>query len=440
MSARTHSMRTWRENIDLEKTGQDMYALARDLFPICRSITGDGNRKTLERLSKLIAIDVHEIPSGTKVFDWEIPQEWQIREAWIKNPSGTKVVDFAKNNLHVVSYSQPVHRKISRKELDLHLHSLPDRPEWIPYRTSYYESAWGFCLPHQLRASLPEGDYEVFIDSVLKPGSLTYGEIFLPGQTEEEFLFSIHICHPSLANDNVSGMVVGAHLARLLGNMDRRYSYRIIFIPGTIGSITWLAMQGEKRSRIRNGLVLANLGDAGGFTYKKTRAGDSLIDRYVSFALGRRSHTVKEFHPYGYDERQFGSPGINLPVGLLMRSSFGAFPEYHTSADNLDFIRPSHLAESLDAIFDIIEIAEGDERLMNTNPCCEPQLGRRGLYENMGGSNERHERQMAMLWVLNQSDGHHSLLDITERSGLSFKIIRDAADRLIEKDLLAKGN
>ena len=416
-----------------------MHALVRELYPICRSITGDGFRRTLARLEQEIPLEVHEVPSGTAVFDWKVPREWNIRDAYVKDPSGARVIDFHRHNLHVVHYSVPVHQRMSLAQLRPHLHTLPDQPDLIPYRTSYYEEAWGFCLPHRQLEQMAEGEYEVCIDSTLEDGHLTYGECLLRGDSAEEVLVSAHACHPSLANDNLSGVVVAAFLARQLAELPRRYSYRFLFIPGTIGAITWLSLNEEHARAIRHGLVLTCIGDRANFTYKKSRRGNAPIDAAVSHVLQHsgRPYSIVDFSPYGYDERQYCSPAFDLPVGCMMRSQYGAFPEYHTSADNPDFVDPDALHDALTTMLSICDVIEHDRRYRNLNPRCEPQLGRRGLYRTMGGSNVK-ELQMAMLWVLNLSDGDSSLLDIAQRSGLSFDVVNEAARLLVRHDLLAR--
>lgn len=421
--------------------GAAMHSLAQELYPICRSITGNGVRETLSILKREIPIEIHEVPSGTPVFDWTVPKEWNIRDAFIKDAVGKRVVDFKKSNLHVVSYSIPINRRMPLTELKHHLHTLPDYPDWVPYRTSYYNEAWGFSLSHRLLQSLPDGEYEVFIDSTLEDGHLTYGEYLLAGTTSDEVLISCHVCHPSLCNDNLSGMTVAIELARWLGALPaRRYSYRILFIPGTIGSITWLAQNEQNVHRIRHGLVITCVGDGGRFTYKRSRRGNAEIDHVVEYVLKNsgQPYVVEEFFPYGYDERQYCSPGFNLPVGCLMRSPHGTFPEYHTSADNLEFIQPSFLEGTLHRYIESMEVLEGNATYVNLNPKCEPQLGRRGLYSAFGTKPEHKLNQMAVLWVLNLSDGSHSLLDIANRAQVPFKEIRLAADALIDCSLLVK--
>ena len=425
---------------DIEAAGREMHALAAELYPFCRSITGDGVRATFRRLALEIPLEAREVPSGTQVFDWTVPEEWNIREAWIKDPQGRKVVDFANHNLHILGYSVSVSEKMPLTELKTRLFSLPEQPGLIPYRTSYYKKTWGFCLPHRDLERLEDGEYEVFIDSSHSEGSLTYAECFIPGESDEEVLISCHTCHPSLANDNLAGISVGVALAKQLSREPRRLSYRFLFIPGTIGSITWLALNQDVIPRIKHGLVLTCAGDAGPVTYKKSRHGDALIDRAMRHVLkvGGTEHHIEEFHPYGYDERQYCSPGINLPVGCLMRSPHGTFPEYHTSADNLDFIKPEKLADTLTRALEAIEVLEHNARFVNIKPMCEPRLGKYGLYGGGGGQRVGEFSELALLWVLNQSDGTNDLLAIAERSGMTFSKILTAATALEKAGLLRK--
>jgi aminopeptidase-like protein len=418
--------------------GEAMMAVVEELFPICRSITGNGVRQTLQILQRFIPLQVSEVPSGTKVLDWTVPLEWNIRDAYIARDDGRHVVDFAANNLHIVQYSQPIDTTMPLAELRPHLHSLPDRPDWIPYRTSYYAENWGFCLTDRQLSGLAEGTYRVVIDSDLGPGHLTYGELLIPGETDDTVVFSCHICHPSLANDNLSGMVVATMLARHIQTLRPRYSYRFLFIPGTIGSLTWLARNEDKVGQIVHGLVLSCLGDPGGMTYKQSRRGNATIDRIVAHVLGHDEvpHRVRPFVPYGYDERQYCSPGFNLPIGCLMRTPNGEYPEYHSSADNLSLLRPESLAHSLAILRRIVAVIEGDTVYRSRNPRGEPQLGRRGLYATMGGQRSAGYDQMALLWVLNLADGCHSLLDMAERAEVPFATIRVAASVLLAVDLL----
>lgn len=417
--------------------GEEMHQFAGALYPICRSITGDGLRRTLAIIQERIPLKISEVPSGTSVFDWTVPKEWNIRDGYIKDAAGNRVVDFQKSNLHVLNYSAPIRAKMPLAELKSHLFTIPEKPDWIPYRTSYYKQDWGFCLAHNQLLSMKDGEYEVCIDSTLEDGQMTYGEFYLPGQSSGEILISSHICHPSLANDNLSGLTVAAFLAQSLMGRRLRYSYRFLFIPGTIGAVTWLARNKETASRVRHGLVLTCVGDSGGFHYKKSRRGDAEIDRVVAYVLGQstESSNILEFSPYGYDERQYCSPGFNLPVGCLMRSVWGSFPEYHTSADNLEFIKPQKLAESFSVCSEVLDVLEKNVRYQSLNPFCEPQLGRRNLYPSTGGSIAT--ETTARLWVLNQSDGEHSVLDIAQRSGIPFQATNDAADVLHQAGLLS---
>ena len=419
--------------------GEELHGFAAELFPICRSITGNGLRQTLAMIKNRIPLETFEVASGTQVFDWVVPKEWNVLDAYIKDRTGRRVVDFQQSNLHLMNYSSPVHATMPLRELKPHLFTLPEKPDWIPYRTSYYQEDWGFCLSHNQMLALQDGDYEVYIDSSIRDGHLSYGECFLPGRSSDEILISCHVCHPSLANDNLSGLVVATALAQLLSGKDLHYSYRFLFVPGTIGAITWLAQNQASTGRIRHGLVLTCLGDSGPFHYKKSRRGNSEIDRVAAHVLSHLAEAseILEFSPYGYDERQYCSPGFNLPVGCLMRSVWGTFPEYHTSADNLEFIKPQALGASFRVCAAIIDVLENNGRYRNLNPYCEPQLGRRGLYRSTGGDGINAEIN-ARLWVLNLSDGDHSLLDIAERSKLPFAQISEAAELLCKAGLLAR--
>jgi aminopeptidase-like protein len=425
------------EQKEIAGIGDDLHNFAASLFPICRSITGDGIRQTLAMIRDRIPLEIREVPSGTSVFDWTVPKEWNIRDAYVKAPDGRRIVDFDQCNLHVVNYSTPVHATLPLDELRKHLFTIPEHPDWIPYRTSYYKEDWGFCLAHKQMLELGEGNYEVCIDATLADGHLSYGEYCLPGRSSEEVLISCHACHPSLANDNLSGITVATALAQHLAGRSLRYSYRFLFIPGTIGAITWLAKNRASAQRIRHGLVLTCIGDAGGFHYKKSRRGEAEIDRIVACVLrdSGEPFEIFNFSPYGYDERQYCSPGFNLPVGCLMRSVWGSFPEYHSSADDLTFIRPDSLAGSLRVCVAIVNALERNRRYINQNPCCEPQLGRRNLYRSTGGEPIGSEIN-ARLWVLNLSDGENSLLDIAERSALPFSVIAEAAELLCDHGLL----
>jgi len=424
----------------LPKTGigEEMHRFIADLFPICRSITGDGVRETLRMVGSQIPLEIHEVPTGTQVFDWTIPKEWNIKDAYIKNSRGDRVVDFRRSNLHVMSYSVPVRARMSLEELKKHIYTLPEHPDWIPYRTSYYQERWGFCLSQNQLSAMPDEEYEVCIDSTLEPGHLTYGESVIEGDTTEEILLSCHVCHPSLCNDNLSGVALLAFLASHLRTVPLRYTYRFLFIPGTIGSIAWLCVNEGKTERISHGLVAACVGDSGASTYKKSRRGNAEIDRVAAHVLrtSGKEYQIVDFFPYGYDERQYCSPGFNLPVGCLMRTPHGKYPEYHTSADNLEFVETESLEDSFMNYLRVIHVLENNRRYVNRSPKCEPQLGKRGLYAAIGGSADAATRQLAMLWVLNGSDGDHTLLDIAERSGMKFENLQEAADLLVSHGLL----
>jgi aminopeptidase-like protein len=425
---------------DTATMGRAMYDMAERLYPICRSITGDGVRETLAVVGEALPLTIYEVPSGTSALDWTIPNEWNIRDAYIKNAKGERVVDFRKSTLHVVNYSVPIRRRMSLAELRPHLHSIEEHPDWIPYRTSYYNEGWGFCLPHRQLQNLTDDEYEVCIDSSLEPGSLTYAECVIPGTSAEEILFYTHVCHPSLANDNLSGIAVLTQLGTLLQNASHRYSYRLVFGPGTIGSITWLSRNEKLLSRIAHGLVVGLVGDAGPVCYKRSRRGDAEIDQAAAVSLRDSSlpSEMIDFSPYGYDERQFCSAGINLPMGRMTRSPNGSYPQYHTSADDLSFISPVCLAESLSLLYYTLGILESNYYYENLSPKGEPQLGKRGLYSKTGGGKGIKGREFAMLWVLNQSDGSQSLLNIAQRSGLPYGSIAEAARDLETAGLLRK--
>lgn len=419
--------------------GGRIYDLASRLYPIGRSITGEGVRTTLHVLSAHLPLTVHEVPSGTEVLDWTVPPEWNVREAYVADSTGRRVIDLANHSLHVVGYSSPVRRRMPLAELAPHLHTLPGQPELIPYRTSYYTPAWGFCLSETTRQSMRDDTYDVVVDATLAPGSLSYGEYVHQGKSDEEVLLSAHICHPSLANDNCSGLAVLALLAEAMRGIQTRLTFRFLLAPGTIGAIAWLAGNRDRLGKIRHGLTVSNVGDGGGPTYKRSRRGDACVDRAAAHVLTASGMTPRllDFSPYGYDERQYCSPGFDLPVGSFQRSAWGTFPEYHTSADNLDFIRPEHLETSLRLLVKILAVLDGNETLRNTQPYGEPQLGKRGLYDAVDGVRPGEDERMAYLWVLNQADGRRDLLAIAERAGIEFTVIRRAATRLAAAGLLS---
>ena len=422
------------EAVCVPTSGRELHAFAARLYPICRSITGEGVRETLRLIRARIPLLIREVPTGTRLFDWEVPEEWNVEDAFVADAHGQRVVDFRQHNLHLVSYSEPVRTTLTRAELLPRVHVRPERPDWIPYRTSYYQRSWGFCMAARACAALPQGRYRIEVHSRLARGSLTYGELAVRGARREEVLFFTHVCHPSLANDNASGMAIATALAEWVAREPRRFTYRFVFAPGTIGSLAWLQANEGRLKHIRHGLVLALLGDPGPLTYKRSRHEDREIDAIGDYALAGRGRVVP-FTPYGYDERQLCAPGFDLPVGRLTRSVNGGYAEYHSSADNLEFITAPALAESLAACQEIVTILETNERYVNRAPKGEPRLGKRGLYGMLGGG-EPAEREHALLWVLNQSDGSRSLLDIARRSGLGFGALRTAAAQLQQAQLL----
>ena len=447
------------------KVEKELFSLMQELFPICRSITGNGVRKTLRILKEEIDLKIINVPSGTKVFDWKIPNEWNIKDAYVKNSKGERIIDFKKSNLHVLNYSMPIKKTISKKELKKHLHSLPEKPNSIPYVTSYYKRNWGFCVAHNSLKSFNDDHYDVHIDSTLQPGSLTYGEFLIKGKTNDEILISTYICHPSLCNDNLSGIVVTTILAKFLSKISTHFSYRFLFIPETIGAITWLSKNKKNLSQIKSGLVVTCVGGNGIFTYKKTRNNDSEIDNITIDVLKKtkKEFQIRNFFPYGSDERQYSSPGINLPIGVFMRTPYYEFKQYHTADDNLNSIKKFALNDSLIMLLKIILEIEKKKPLFkqtqknkilksksevyqNLNPNCEPQLGRRNLYRNMSKrrlvdkNDSENMVELSICWILNFSDGLHSLKEISQKSNLPLKLIQKTAKLLVEKKLLKKLN
>jgi aminopeptidase-like protein len=425
-------------------SGQAMYELATELFPINRSLTGPGYRETLAILERTAGpLERHRFASGEQVYDWEVPREWTLRDAWVKGPDGDVVVSLARSNLHVVGYSTPVAARLRLDELQPHLHSLPDQPDAVPYRTSYYAEDWGFCIADRERGALPDGEYEVLIDADLAPGHIELGEVVIPGSEPSEVLFSTYCCHPSMANNELSGPIVTAFLARLLRERDTppRHTYRFLFSPETIGAIAYLSRFGDRlRERLAAGYVVTCVGDEGDFTYKRSRRGDSLADRVAEHVLAHsaRAYGVLDFFPAGSDERQYCSPGFDLPVGSLMRSMYGTYPEYHTSLDDLSLITPEALAESLGLYARMVDALEANETLENTQPFGEPQLGKRGLYPTTGGGSEAlaATRLRDTLWVLNRCDGTADLLSAAETAQRPIWELASAAEPLREHGLL----
>jgi aminopeptidase-like protein len=413
------------------RAGERALALAAELAPMMRSLTGAGVRETFARLGRIAPLQVHEVPSGTPVLDWEVPPEWRVREAYVADATGRRLIDVAAHPLHLVGYSRPVRTRLGLEELRPHLHTDPRHPDWIPYRTSYYRDAWGFCLAQSELERWGPGPYEVVVDTELLPGSLSYAECRVAGQGAEDFVLYTHSCHPGMANDNASGLAVAAVIAAALAESRPRLGYRVVFAPGTIGSITWLARNEDAWPRIRGGLVLGLLGDAAALTYKRSRQNRSETD-LIAAAVVRELHPearVLDFEPYGYDERQFCSPGIDLAVGRLSRSVNNGYNEYHSSGDDLSVISASALAGSIAAVAQIVNRLDGNPRYRSLAPRGEPRLGKRGLFRSTGGTDpSRFEH--ALLWVLNMADGRHGLYDTAAAAGLTPHEVQAAASAL----------
>lgn len=425
---------------EIDTLGQKIYQWCEDLYPICRSITGPGTRQTLVYLQNLIpGLSVKSVPSGTQVFDWVVPDEWHVRDAYILGPDGQKVVDFNQHNLHLVGYSVPVNQTLTLDELQKHLYSLPEQPDAIPYVTSYYSPRWGFCLTQHQRDKLIPGDYQVVIDSEIKPGVLNYAELVLPGQSDQEIFISTYVCHPSMGNNELSGPTVTAAICQwLMAKEHRKYTYRIVFIPETIGSITYLSRNiNHLKDKVVAGFNLTCIGDDKAYSYLPSRSGDTLSDRIVKHVM---RHIDQDFKQYtwlqrGSDERQYCAPGVDLPVATIMRSKYGTYPEYHTSLDDLNFISPSGLAGGANAVMQAIDVLEH-----NIAPKVlvfgEPQLGKRGLYPNMSvkGSASTVRNMMNMI---SYCDGKHSLLDIAEKIDAPFSELAGYVIKLKDAELIS---
>lgn len=410
------------------------------LFPINRSLTGNGNRESLKILSEIVNLTIKEVPSGTSCYDWVVPSEWNVKEAWIKDSAGNKIVDFNELNLHLLGYSIPFKGKLSLNELKPHLFSIPEMPESVPYLTSYYQSRWGFCIKHNQLSNLKDDIYEVLIDSQIDPkGSMTYGEAFIQGESNEEILFSTYICHPSLANNELSGPLVTSFIYKQLKGRKLKYSYRFLFMPETIGAIYYLSQFGTKlKERLIAGFVVTTIGDDGRFTYKRSRLGDALPDRAIELVLDQTEteYNIEDFFPNGSDERQYCSPGFNLPVGSLMRTRYGKYKEYHTSDDNKSFISFVAMQKSIEKYLQVIDVIEKNQIYINQSPFCEPQLGRRGLYPTLGSQKEVQEYVDATLWLLNLSDGNNDLIKISKQSKINFNLLESVAQELLKHGLI----
>ncbi len=413
---------------------EEMHGWAQALFPFCRSLTGNGVRETLAFIKQTLPeLEVTEVPTGHQAFDWTVPDEWNIRDAYVLNESGERVIDFRRSNLHVVGYSKPVDVELTREELDAHLHSLPSQPDAIPYVTSYYKRRWGFCLSQHDRDRLPSGRYRAVIDSRLEPGSLTFGEAVIPGETEEEVVVSTYVCHPSMANNELSGPVVTTALGRWLKSLQsRRFTYRLVFTPETLGTIVFLSRRLEHlRSHCVAGFVATCIGDEGGFSMVESRTADTLADRvgrHVVRRLAPDNHTIYDFLVRASDERQYCSVGVDLPFISLMRTKYGEFPEYHTSLDDLSLVTPSGLEGGLTMLQAAVSALEANRRYRAVFPC-EPQLGKRGLYPSLSMKGSAHSVRN-LRNVLAFADGKMDLLAIADRIGVPIAECADLARKL----------
>ncbi len=426
----------WDKTPDSDAVGEELMELMRELWPLPRSLTGDGVRRTLAVLGRDVPLEIVEVPSGERVFDWVVPREWTIRGGWIEAPDGRRVVDFADSTLHVLGYSTPVDTMLELDELRDHVFTHPDGVDLVPYRTSYWHEQWGFCVSRTALDGLEEGRYRAVVDATLADGSLTYGEARLPGTTKDEFLLSTYVCHPAVANDNLSGVVLLWALARTLAQQDLTATFRLLWSPGTLGPLCWLARNREALKRVHHGLAISCVGDPGPLRYKRSRRGEATIDRAAAIVLRDvPGSLVGDWVPLGGDERQFCSPGFDLPVGAFSRTPHGLFPEYHSSADDLELVTAASLGESYRVALEIVDAVETNGFYVNRSPYGEPQLGKRGLYQRVPDGTYP---EAPLLWVLNLSDGSHDLLGIAERSGLAYRAIREAATTLVQHDLLER--
>lgn len=425
--------------VTADGSGARMLDLMRHTLHLPRSLTGDGVRHTLAAIARDVPVRVTEVPSGTPIADWTVPPEWRVREAHITGPDGVRVVDVAHNPLHLVGYSVPVREVMPLARLREHLHTLPQRPHAVPYRTAYWNPEWGFCMRHDDVRALPDGDYAVVVDTELDPhGSMTLGEIVIPGRTDGEVLISTPVCHPGLANDNLSGVALLAELGRVLTSLGPlRRTHRLLLSPGTVGPIAWLLANRERLPRIHGGLAVMCAGDPGALTYRCTKRGDTPVDRAAALVFGHAGEPtdIRPFLPWGGDERQYASPGFDLPIGAFTRTPPGEHPPNHTSDDDLTQVSAEALASSLGAVLGILQVMEEDARPVSRNPDGEPQLGRRGLTRRRGGE-KGGQLEMALLWVMSFADGHHTLVDVAQRSGIAFPLVREAFDALLGAGLV----
>lgn len=423
----------------MDNNGCAMHELMSELYPLCRSITGNGVRETLKKIQEIIPLKCHEVKTGTEVYDWIIPNEWNVKCAYFTYAdSDERIVDFTDSNLYLLNYSRPFIGEVTYQELEKHLFTLEEYPNWIPYRTSYYAENWGFCIPYTLYQKLDkEKKYKVVIDTEYVPGSLSYGEYYIKGKSDREILFSTYLCHPSLCNDNLSGVVMSAYLARILSEKkELRYSYRFIFIPETIGAITWLAHNEDVQRKIEGGLVVTCVGDDNPFVYKRTRNGNCLIDRVCEKALedSGMKYRVMDYYPGGSDERQYGSLGINLPIGSLVRGLYLTdtipplpYKEYHTSADNLEYVKPKNLEESLNVYLKIVDYIEKNRKYISMNMKGEPFLSKHQLGLKVGSGKGVYHLDVAIRFLMCYSDGQDDLIEIAKKARRSVEDVYEAA-------------
>ena len=421
--------------------GEEMYSWAKELFPLNRSLTGNGVRQTLTFIkSQIPELQIHEVPSGTKAFDWVVPLEWNLRDAYIEDPDGQKIIDFKDNNLHVVGYSLPLDKTVPRDELDLYVHSLPDQPNAIPYVTSYYKESSGFCISHNQLQSIGPGPFRLYIDSELSSGYMNYGEVFIEGETSEEVLLSTYICHPSMGNNELSGPVVAMALIKYIKSLrKRKYSYRILFTVETIGTIYYISKHLDALKRkVIAGWVLTCIGDNRAYSYVPSRQKDSYTNIISKRVLDDIGETYVEYSwlDRGSDERQYCSPGVDLPIGSLMRTKYGEYPEYHTSLDDMTVISPEGLFGGFKMLMDAIEILESNSNYKNLLPC-EPQLGKRGLYPNTSTKSSGHKIRDQMN-VISFLDGQHDLISIANICGVKYTYVRTLVQKLVDAGLVAR--
>jgi len=430
-------------------SGIEMYNFAKKIFPYCRSLTGEGVRQTLRDLKEYIAegggpeLQIYEVPSGTKSFDWTVPKEWKINEAYIEDEEGNHIIDFKDNNLHVLGYSTPIDEWVDLEELKTHIYTQPNQPDWIPYVTSYYKERYGFCMTENMKNSLKPGKYHMYIDSELFDGVLNYAEVIIPGETDEEIFFSTYFCHPSLANNECSGPALSGELVKYVSKLEhRRYTYRFIYIPETIGSITYLSQKNhleDMKKHIIAGFNLSCVGDDRAYSIVESKYADTLADRVLKNVLKYQSNGEYKTYPFlrsGSDERRYNSAGVDLPVVCFCRSKYGDFPEYHTSADNMDLVSPEGFQGAFDTMTQVIQALEYNAHY-KINCICEPQLGPRGLYPTISQKGSSSDTEVMMMFIF-YSDGRSDLIDISNIIGAPIGELIKVVEKLSAAGLVDK--